>query len=177
VQKASFEDSPMSTESSQMEATLPGDHYLRDEHFSAECKAIFHSEWFCVGRCDDLKTRGDFRLVNVAGESILLVCDENTELRAFYNVCRHRGSQLVMAEGASEQAGCFGAGIRCPYHSWNYRLNGELHSTPHLNIDKSDLGLHRVDIDTWGGFVFVRLTPGEQSLADMLGEIADRVSR
>ena len=177
MQKAGFKDDLMSTESSQLEATFPGEHYLNNEHFVAECKAIFHKEWFCVGRRDDLISRGDFRVVNVTGESILLVCDENAGLHAFYNVCRHRGSQLVMAEGAAEHSGCFSAGIRCPYHSWNYRLNGDLHSTPHLNVDKPGLGLHRVDVDTWGGFVFVRLVSGTQSLADMLGDIAHRVRR
>lgn len=161
----------------QLEATLPGEHYLDAEHFLRERDAIFHAEWFCAGRREGLETRGDYRLVNITGESILLVCDEGGELHAFNNVCRHRGAELVPSATPDEQYGIFKAGIRCPYHSWNYRLNGELHSTPHVEVDKSCLGLHQVGIDTWGGYVFVRVIPGDQSLTAMLGEIPERIRR
>jgi Rieske 2Fe-2S family protein len=167
----------LKSEEHQLEATLPGSHYLLDEHFAAECKSIFHKEWFCIGRREGLTSRGDYRLVNIAGESILVVCNEDSKLHGFFNVCRHRGSQLIMAPDTAEQHGCLKAGIRCPYHSWNYQLDGTLHSTPHLNVDKSALGLHRVDVDSWGGFVFVRLVAAADSLSDMLGEIPQRVTR
>jgi Rieske 2Fe-2S family protein len=159
----------------QLESTLPGSYYLDDAHFQLERDRIFRREWFCAGRVEGLAAPGDYRLVNVAGDSILIVMSE--ELRAFHNVCRHRGSELVMSPDGREQSGRFQAGIRCPYHSWNYRLNGDLHSTPHLDVDKSCLGLHRVELDTWGGFVFVRLTPGEQSLEEMLAAPARRIRR
>ncbi|MGI9248992.1 MAG: aromatic ring-hydroxylating oxygenase subunit alpha, partial [Woeseiaceae bacterium] len=147
------------------------------EHFARERESIFHSEWFCAGRVEGLDGKGDYRLVNILGESILLVCDESGSLHAFNNVCRHRGAELVKSATPDEQCGTFKAGIRCPYHSWNYRLNGQLHSTPHVNIDKDCMGLHQVGIDTWGGYVFVRVSPGERTLLDMLGEIPDRICR
>ena len=161
----------------QLERTLPGDRYLDDRHFLTERDAIFHAEWFCVGRIEGLEEKGEYRLVNVVGESILLVCGDDGEARAFNNVCRHRGAQLVNSADGAEQQGLFKAGIRCPYHSWNYRLDGELHSTPHVQVDKSCLGLHRVEIDTWGGYIFLRVGEGEQTLADMLGEIPERLTR
>ncbi len=161
----------------QLEATLPGEHYLDPVHFARERDRIFHREWFCAGRREGLESKGDYRVVNILGESILLVCAGNESLHAFNNVCRHRGAQLVSAPHTDEQCGVFKAGIRCPYHSWNYRLSGELHSTPHIDIDKSDLGLHRVDVDTWGGYVFLRLVRGTQSLPEMLGEIPGRIQR
>lgn len=167
----------MGSKHEQLQATLPGGHYLADEHFVAERNSIFHAEWFCVGRVDGLESRGDYRLVNVAGESILLVCDDTGAINGFFNVCRHRGAELVASPGVTEQAGRFKGGIRCPYHSWNYELNGSLHSTPHLNVDRACFGLHRVETDTWGGYVFARVTPGEQSLADMLGEVPERIRR
>ena len=168
----------MKSEEQQLEVTLPGSFYLLDEHYADECKAIFHKEWFCVGRREGLAGRGDYRLVNICGESILIVCGEDATLHAFFNVCRHRGSQLIMAPDCTEQQGCFKAGIRCPYHSWNYQLDGTLHNTPHLNIDKSALGLHRVAVDCWGGFVFVRLNAeADDTLTEMLGEIPQRVNR
>ena len=161
----------------QLEATLPGEHYLDAGHFARERDAIFHSEWFCVGRREGLESKGDYRLVNIAGESILLVTDEQGALHAFNNVCRHRGAELIPSTTADEQCGVFKAGIRCSYHSWNYRLNGELHSTPHVNVDKSCLSLHKVGIDTWGGYVFVRVAGGEQTLSESLGEIPERICR
>lgn len=161
----------------QLEKTLPGSHYLDVDHFQRERDAIFHREWFCAGRVEGLQCKGEYRLLNILGESILLVCDENSTVRGFNNVCRHRGSELIRSAGFEEQSGSFKAGIRCPYHSWNYRLNGELHSTPHINIDKSCMGLHKVDVDIWGGYIFVRVGSGERTLVEMLGEIPDRVRR
>ena len=167
----------MGSDYDQLEATLPGRHYRSDEQFALERTRIFHGEWFCAGRVEGLESKGDYRLVNIADESLLLVCDDGGAINAFHNVCRHRGSELVPSPDVSEQVGRFQAGIRCPYHSWNYRLNGELHSTPHVNVDKSCLALHQVEVDGWGGYVFVRVTSGEQTLSDMLGEIPDRIVR
>jgi Rieske 2Fe-2S family protein len=166
-----------SSQIQQLEKTLPGSQYLNDDHFGLERDAIFHREWFCAGRCEGLEDKGEYRAINILGESLILVCDEQGTIRGFNNVCRHRGAELIRADGVAEQCGSFNAGIRCPYHSWNYRLDGTLHSTPHIEIDKSDKNLHRVDVDTWGGYVFVRVVPGEQTLAEMLGEIPERIRR
>jgi len=166
-----------SSDIQQLETTLPGGHYLDPGHFARERESIFHKEWFCAGRLEGLESSGDYRLVNILGESLLIVCDDASQLHAFNNVCRHRGSQLIKSATADELCGTFKAGIRCPYHSWNYRLNGELHSTPHMDIDTSCLGLHQVGVDVWGGYVFVRVLAGEQSLLDMLGDIPERIQR
>lgn len=165
----------MKQKTDKLEKTLPGGYYLDAKHFDLERDRIFHREWFCAGRSDGLRDKGDYRLVSIAGESILLVRDQ--EVHAFHNVCRHRGAELIASPDGRTQTGRFEAGIRCPYHSWNYRLNGELHSTPHLDVDKSCLGLHRCEVDTWGGFVFVRIKPGKQTLQEMLGAAAERVQR
>ncbi len=164
-------------ETQQLQATLPAGHYLDPASFAREREAIFHHEWFCAGRHEGLESKGDYRLVNIAGESILLVCDEKSRLHGFNNVCRHRGAELVKSATPDEKCGTFRAGIRCPYHSWNYHLNGDLHSTPHVDVDKSCLGLHTVAVDTWGGYVFVRVTDGEQPLTEALGEIPARIRR
>jgi Rieske 2Fe-2S family protein len=161
----------------QLQATLPRECYVSEAHLRLEREAIFYREWFCAGRVEGLESKGDYRLVDILGESILIVCDEHAAIRAFNNVCRHRGAELVRACGVAEQTGTFVAGIRCPYHSWNYRLDGVLHSTPKLNIDKPCLGLHQVETDTCGGFVFVRVANGDQPLLAMLGEIPERIER
>jgi Rieske 2Fe-2S family protein len=165
-----------------LERTLPRDTYLAPEHFAREKEWIFCREWVCVGREDELAAPGDYVVKDVVGESILIVRTREGGLRAHYNVCRHRGSQLVPDCGA----GHFAGGIRCPYHSWTYTLEGELRTAPFLEesdgLARSELSLHRVGVDTWGGFVFVQLTPDEadargRTLAAQLGAVPERLRR
>ncbi len=165
----------MNAKIDKLEETLPGEQYLDPAHLLLERDRIFFRDWFCVGREEGLVEKGDYRLVNILGESILIVRDES--LHAFHNVCRHRGAELVASPDGSEQCGQFKAGIRCPYHSWNYRLNGELHSTPHLDVDRSKLALHGIGIDTWGGYVFVCVKPGRATLAESLGPVPEKLKR
>src|SRR5262249_49926118 len=104
-------------------------------------------------------------------------------LRAFYNVCRHRGSQVVPVDpDAPPPAPCRAAALRCPYHSWTYDLSGRLLRAPHTedvtDFDPARFGLTEVDADAWGGFLFLRLTAGAgPTLPEGLGEVADRVRR
>src|SRR5262249_50566020 len=99
-----------------------------------------------------------------------------------YNVCRHRGSQLV----PDCEKGTFTGGIRCPYHSWTYTLEGALRTAPFLDeqegVAKDDLSLHPVGVDTWGGFLFLNLSPAAAArtgltLAAQLGPVPDRLRR
>lgn len=132
-----------------LERTLPREAYLAPEHFAREKERIFCREWCCVGREEELAAPGDYVVKNVAGESILIVRTRDGGLRAHYNLCRHRGSQLVPDCGA----GSFAGGIRCPYHSWTYTLEGELRTAPFLEesdgLARSELSLHPVGVDTW----------------------------
>ena len=165
-----------------LERTLPREAYLAPEYFAREKERIFCREWVCVGRAEELPAPGDYVVKDVAGESILIVRTRDGGLRAHYNVCRHRGSQLVPDCGT----GRFAGGIRCPYHSWTYTLEGELRTAPFLEesdgLARSELSLHRVGVDTWGGFVFVQLTPDEaeargRTLAAQLGAVPERLRR
>ena len=162
-----------------LEPTLHRDHYLSPALFAREQERIFWREWFCVGREEELAAPGDYAVKDVAGESILLVRTRDGRLAAHYNVCRHRGSQLVPAGGS----GRFAGGIRCPYHSWTYTLEGALRTAPFLEdsdgLARDELSLHPVGVDTWGGFVFVHLTPSEaeRTLAEQLGGVPDRLRR
>jgi glycine betaine catabolism A len=164
-----------------MERTLHRDYYFSDEIFRHEQARIFHQEWFCAGRAEELAAPGDYAAIDVAGESVLVVRARNGQLRAHYNVCRHRGSRLV-AEGSK---GSFSGTIRCPYHSWTYTLDGELRTAPFLGPDeceKAELGLHPVGVEVWGGFLFVNLSPLESAarnhtLAGQLGPVPERLRR
>ena len=153
-----------------LERTLDRACYLSPEFFERERLGIFSREWVYVGRIPDAP--GSYRVVDVAGESILIVRGEDG-LSGFYNLCRHRGCQLVLGEG--ESSGHFATAIRCPYHSWTYAFDGTLKHAPFLD-EPCDLPLHRVGVDTWDGFVFVCLEP-RQTLAEQLGPIPERVQR
>jgi glycine betaine catabolism A len=174
-----------------LERTLPRRAYFDDDVFRQERERIFARDWFCVGREESLPSPGDYTVVSVAGESVLLVRGPADRVRGFYNVCRHRGCQLVLTGGAPPARehvgplGRFAAGIRCPYHSWTYALDGALRSAPFLDEDddfaREDLPLHPVAVDAWGGFLFVRLGSRSghdgPSLQMQLGEAPARVAR
>jgi len=160
-----------------MEATLHRDHYLEESWFAKEREHIFFAEWTCVARESDLSRKGDYKLVNLTGESILLVRGDDDNLRAFFNVCRHRGCQLVDSLVAEKRNGSFKGNIRCPYHSWTYQLDGALHHAPHMEVDKDKHHLHEMALDCWGGFVFIRVKDSDITLNDQLGDIPERLSR
>jgi Rieske 2Fe-2S family protein len=133
--------------------------YVDQRAFVAERDAVLFGEWFCVGRVDALGVDVPERVavVDVVGESVLVTSDENGRLHGVYNVCRHRGSQLLPPDRA--QACPVGA-LRCPYHSWTYGLDGRLLKAPHADLDDHGaFALNRVGVETWEGFVFVHLTP------------------
>jgi Rieske 2Fe-2S family protein len=164
-----------------LERTLQRDFYFSEEIFARERERIFYREWFCVAREEQLPEAGDYLALNLAGESVLLVRNHDA-LAAFYNVCRHRGSQLV-AEGSQ---GKFISGIRCPYHSWTYTLEGALRTAPFLDeeagLTKGELSLHPIGVESWGGFIFLNLTPTaaaerDYPLARQLDAVPERLCR
>ena len=126
-------------------------------------------------------------------KSVILVRTREGKLAAHYNVCRHRGSQLVLGVDPKPKgrhacpSGTFTSGIKCPYHSWTYELSGTLRTAPYLDegsgFRKDQLPLYQVEVDVWGGFVFLRLGathPGgksPESLASQLGGAVDRIKR
>jgi Rieske 2Fe-2S family protein len=173
-----------------LEPTLPTHWYRSDAVFRTEKEWIFWREWMCVGREEELPGPGAHRVLDVAGESIVIVRNREGVLRGFYNVCRHRGARLCRAADAESQSGRLelrsgviaGRSIMCPYHHWTYDLDGRLLAAPHLSeltaSDKAALSLYPVGVDSWGGFVFVNLTPAEAvPLMMQLGGIPERTRR
>src|SRR5258706_5297577 len=178
----------MSTE--QLERTLPTPWYRSAEIFQIEKERIFCREWLAVCREEELPGPGAARVLDILGESILLVRNLEGRIRAFYNVCRHRGTRLCRAADEKVAAGrvalpggiTAGRLIVCPYHQWSYDLNGALVAAPHLGagtgFDKQEYQLYPVGVETWGGFVFVHLTPSEaKPLPSQLAGIPERLTR
>jgi Rieske 2Fe-2S family protein len=145
-----------------LQAALPREMYVDEQTWLTERETVLFGQWYCIGRLDDLGLDEPARVVtvDVVGESVLVTSDEAGRLHAAYNVCRHRGSQLRPIDEGT--VACPAAALRCPYHSWTYGLDGRLLRAPHTDLDghdRDDFRLAEVAVDTWGGFVFVHLSP------------------
>jgi Rieske 2Fe-2S family protein len=181
-----------------LEQSLPAAAYLSPQVFAQERERIFYREWVCAGREEQVPAPGDFLAVDVLGESVLVVRDKDGALHAYYNVCRHRGCRLALDDAPAPRTtapgepvpgptGHFHNAIRCPYHSWTYSFDrGALRGAPFLResdrFRKEDFSLHPVGLDTWGGFIFLNLTPHEASargytLRAQLAEVPEEFKR
>jgi glycine betaine catabolism A len=155
--------------------TLPGPLFSDPSVYALEVDRLFRRSWQCIGREEEVARPGSFRTVEVGGSGVLVVRDDQGTLRAFHNVCRHRGTRLV--ESAD------GEGLKklvCPYHAWTYGLDGRVIGTPHMQDAKefarADYGLHPVRLDTWRGFVFVNLDRRARPLEETLGGLVARAA-
>jgi Rieske 2Fe-2S family protein len=172
-----------------LQAALPREHYVDPATWAVEREQVMTRAWTCVGRLTELglTTPGRLAVVALHGESVLVTVAKDGALHAHFNVCRHRGSQVVMVEPGEDGQAHPPApsktwALRCPYHSWTYDLDGALRYAPHTDdVDDfvpAEFSLHPVAVDVWGGFVWLNLTPqGQPSLRDELGDIPGRVVR
>jgi glycine betaine catabolism A len=131
-------------------STLLSEAYADEGVFRWELEHFFDRTWVCIGRADDLQAAGDQRAVTLGFESALIIRGRDGALRAFYNVCRHRGHELMeVGETAS------GRFVRCPYHAWAYGLDGCLLGAPGFGkvsgFDKADYSLVPLRLVEWHG--------------------------
>jgi glycine betaine catabolism A len=156
--------------------TPNGQIYWDPSVLESELDQFFFRNWLCVGRAEDFAETGDFVTRTVGGESILLTRDAGGAIRGYYNLCRHRGTRVVL-----EESGKGARSFICPYHAWSYDVNGRLIGAPHMrgqaDFDRKDYGLHPIRVDTWGGFVWVNLEPAGPSLKESLGPFFGRFDR
>ncbi|MGH2532645.1 MAG: SRPBCC family protein [Thermomicrobiales bacterium] len=140
-----------------------------------EQEAWFARGWVCVGREEDAAEPGAYFLTQIAGENLIVVRGKDGELRAFYNVCRHRGATLV-----TEPSGTM-VRFQCSYHAWVYDLDGKLHRPRHTDIledfDYTEYGLVPVKLATWQGHVFLNLVDDGQRLDEFLDDLPDWFAR
>jgi Rieske 2Fe-2S family protein len=161
-------------------ATLSGDFYTSAEVFTTEQDQIFERMWFCAVRSAELATPGQFKTVQVGRESVLVVRGKEGTLRAFLNVCRHRGAMLC-----TEPAGEVKRSLQCPYHAWTYALDGKLVAAPNMaslkdasgaGIDRYRYGLVPVALTEWLGYAWVCLADDPPSFAEqVVGEVTRRL--
>ena len=148
----------------------PVENYISDERFQLEQARILRRLPNAAAHISELANPGDFLRREIAGLPVLLTRDKSGGINAFLNVCRHRGTRLV-----DEEAGCKHR-FSCPYHAWTYSSEGDLLAAPHFEngfdgIDKTDLGLKRLDCQVRFGFVWV--TPESDDPVDLNAHFGD----
>jgi Rieske 2Fe-2S family protein len=153
--------------------TLPARYYTDSAWFERELAAIHYQMWLYAGRCDRIPAAGDYFLVAVGDASVLVVRDDAGEVRAFHNVCRHRGTMLC-----TEAEGQLPGRIRCRYHAWTYRLDGTLAQAPHMDkvagFDEANYPLRRVHVAVWDGHIFVSVADRPIPFAEHLAGLDAR---
>src|SRR4051812_39098591 len=152
-------DAPATTVVSSLISTLGGEYYCSTDVFTEEQEHILENMWFCAVRSGDVPNPGSFKRIQVGRESVLVIRGRDNVLRAFLNICRHRGAQLC-----TEPAGEVRRNLRCPYHAWTYGLDGRLVAAPNLGslkdsagngIDRTEYGLVPVALREWLGYAWV----------------------
>jgi len=137
--------------------TLPQRYYTDPEWFHHEMEAIHFDMWLCAGRTSQIPNAGDYLVRQIANASVIITRDEQGEIRAFHNVCRHRGTLLC-----TEKEGKFNGRIQCQYHAWTYKLDGTLANAPHMEkvqgFCETDYPLNAVATTVWDGHIFINLS-------------------
>lgn len=152
--------------------TLPYNWYYDADIFELEQRNLFRATWHYVGCTPG--PPGTYYPAQVAGLPIMVVTDAGGDVRAFYNVCRHRGSIICEAPTTRDV-------IQCPYHAWTYELNGSLKNAPRsdreADFEKSNLGLVELAVGTWGRFLFVNPDPKANDLDSYLGRLPELIEK
>jgi phenylpropionate dioxygenase-like ring-hydroxylating dioxygenase large terminal subunit len=154
---------------------LPASWYRDPAHYQRELEVFWYDRWIAVAREEELPGAGDWKVVRIGTQSLVVLKDEAGALRAFHNTCRHRGSVLCTQEKGSFPR----RRIVCPYHAWTYDFSGRLVATPRRmetpDFRPGDYPLYQVAVDAWGGFVFVHL--GGRNAAPLSGSLGEREER
>ena len=142
---------------------LPSWTYFNQELFELESEELFRKHWQIACHSSDIPRKGNYITFDIVGERALIIRVQEDKIRAFHNVCRHRGSRVVDSiEGNCKKV------ITCPFHGWTYNLDGSLRGAANSKnfpkLDSEKWGLKPLEMEIWNGFVFVRFKPGPQPL-------------
>ncbi|WP_431921937.1 aromatic ring-hydroxylating oxygenase subunit alpha [Nonomuraea jabiensis] len=154
--------------------SLRSEAYTDPLWLEADLRAIFARTWQWICHVEKLASPGSYVSAIVAGMPIAVVRDRDGALRAFYNVCKHRAHELLTGSGTTRN-------IVCPYHAWTYGLDGQLKAARRAermeSFDKSEICLDQVQVEEFGGFVYVNLDPGAAPLGEQAGDLAADIAR
>jgi choline monooxygenase len=153
--------------------TVPSAWFVEPRFAGLDREAVFGRTWQAVGHLGELSAPGCWLTADVAGEPVIVVRGADDVLRAFFNVCRHRGGPLATGPGC-------GRVLKCRYHGWTYTLEGTLRGVPQWDrvelFDRRDYGLVPVRVETWQGLIFVNLAADAPPLSHTFDEIATRTA-
>lgn len=153
--------------------TQPRRYYADADQFRREQEQIFANSWFFAARSEQIAEPGQYLLVEIGEESLILVRDRAGQAHAHYNVCRHRGTRMC-----EQQQGQLGETIQCPYHAWTYGLDGRLvgarYMQDSLGFDKADWPLLSAQVAEWEGFIFINLAERPQPFAEAFAPLIGR---
>ena len=144
--------------------------FYKDESiFDLEKNHIFYDSWIFIGHESQIPNKGDYFVYKLLEEEIIVLRNKENEVKAFFNVCRHRGSRICLEESGNTSR------FSCPYHSWTYNLDGKLLAAKSLRkgIDKSKLGLHPCNIESVSGMLLINLSDNPQSLANLQSDLKE----
>ena len=148
--------------------SMPGWYYADHQVFELEKTKVFAEGWVCVGHQSEISKTGQYMTVTIGDEPVVILRDRQGQVRAYSNVCRHRGMTLVEGKGKASV-------LTCPYHAWSYHLDGQLNKAPYMEevkgFDPKACALPEFQLEEWLGFVFVNIrgtaSPLRPQLADM----------
>ena len=150
--------------------TLPPWCYTSDDFFEREVERIFLHTWNFAGREDELPNPGDYLVLEMFGESVIIVRSESGQVNAFVNSCTHRGTRILEGKGHCRA-------MICPYHGWTFDHDGKLKGArgmdKTLNFELGEHGLTAVRLETWDGFMFINFDDNAECLTDHLGDITE----
>lgn len=153
---------------------LPIESYISQEWFEREQERIFSRTWAFAGLAGDITEPGQYVSVQAGLNNIFIVMGEDRQLRAFHNICRHRGTQLLRAVGKTRKV------ITCPYYDWTYDFEGCLQSVPDRknqfpDLDMTTLGLKRASVARWRGMLWVHPDEDANPITDWFGGVESRL--
>ncbi|NNL86827.1 MAG: aromatic ring-hydroxylating dioxygenase subunit alpha, partial [Myxococcales bacterium] len=150
--------------------------FISEEHLALECEHIFSRMWLMVGRADQVAEPGDFfvKKIDCLGKSIIVVRGKDGQIRAFHNVCRHRGTNVAEGSGNCKY-------FTCRFHGWVYDTQGKIRDIPEAaqfyDLDRSKLNLDPVHCELWKNFIFVNFDrEPRETLTEQLAEIGDKLA-
>ena len=155
---------------------LPGWTYQSDSLFQLEAEELFRKHWQFVCHINELNEIGSYKTIEIVNERGFVIKGENNEIRAFHNLCRHRGSRVIAdKEGVCKRA------IVCPFHGWSYNFDGSVRGVPNKDsfgdTDFSEMGLKPLEIEIWHGLIFVRFKKSNQkSISEILKRFDNEIS-
>ena len=148
------------------------ERYFSLDFHKLEIENVWKKVWQFTCREEDIPLPGDYYVYDIVDQSVLIVRTEKGDIKAYYNSCLHRGTQLKPSNSCG-----FSKILKCPFHGWSWSLDGNLKNIPcewdFPHVNKKEFKLPEIKIDTWGGFIFINFNKNSISLKEYLSVLPD----